>query len=207
MKKTILSLSILFSVSAYSQTMTLINNTSDLIKVKELWTNDFCAYDFPTVEPQVDEAPNANQWIPAFSASTIFNFPAMGTTHDFEYVELEIYDRATMSLITTQDLGTDATVMYDPAACAPAGPPTTTPITWLPVFWPGPGGVGGVWSVGVPPVGPVNGIRQVIKPNFPTPSTAPSFTATGAGGKIYRFTWLTVFNSTTGKYDVEITVN
>ena len=112
-----------------------------------------------------------------------------------------------MSLIFGQSLGTDPTVMYDPASCAPAGPPTATPITWGPIFWPGPGGVGGVWSVGTPPLGGITGIRQVRRPDLLVTTPAPSFYTLGIGGKIYRLTWFTVFNSTTGKYDVEITIN
>ena len=92
MKKLFILSFILCSLSSFSQTMTLNNNTSEVIKVKELWTNDFCAYNFPGTTPYVDEAINANQWVGPFSANTIYSytgpFLVTSATHDFEYVEL-----------------------------------------------------------------------------------------------------------------------
>jgi hypothetical protein len=200
MKKLFILSFLLYSLSSFSQTMTLINNTSEVIKVEELWINEFCTYNFPGTQPQNNTASTANQWIGPFSATTVYNCGSIlgwDVGYDFEYVKIGVYDPTgpMTSPILTQFIGTDPATMYNPMSCEPVVPPFTTPLPPCCSM-----------CVCLPPLNP--GIYQVILPNSTPPSIAPSFWTGGLlGGKIYRMTWLTVYNTSTDKYDVEITIN
>ena len=205
MKKIILSLSIFLSISAHSQTMTIINNTSELIEIKELWTNHFCNYTFPS-SIHVDEAASSIGRVAPFSAAVAFSYPPFSATgYDFEYVKLDLVDRSTSTVVLSSQLGTDAMSVYDPSSCSPPASPTTTTLSPCGFWSTGPGIP--VW-IPCTPGRFVTGIRQVIEPDKGNPP-APSAISQGSiiNGKIYRLTWFTIWNSLSGKYDVEITIN
>ena len=198
MKKIILFSLLLYSLSGYSQTMVLINNTSEVIEIRQLWINQFCQYDFPLVQPQNDVAAVANSWIGPFSATTVYNCgTALGWDYgyDYEWVDLHVHSIPAggplvyVGPINGGDgIGTEPTLYYNPASCEPVTAPTASPM-------PLPAGF--------------TGIRQVLLPDVWSLPAAPSFRAGNiAGGpKIYRVTWQTIYNTSTDKYDVEITVN
>lgn len=201
MKKLLILSFVLYSLSSFSQTMTLINNTSEVIKVEDLWINEFCTYNFPGTQPQNNTASTANQWIGPFSAATVYNCGSIlgwDYGYDFEFVNLHIYDISNLATpIHILPLGTDPTVMYNPSSCEPVTAPTTTPLPPCCSM-----------CVCLPPLTPLTGIRQVIRPDVFSQPAAPSFWTGGLpGGKIYRLTWLTVYNTSTDKYDLEITIN
>ena len=196
MKKIILSLSIFLSISAHSQTMTIINNTSELIEIKELWTNHFCNYTFPS-SIHVDEAASSIGRVAPFSAAVAFSYPPFSATgYDFEYVKLDIVDMSTSTpVLPPVFLGTSDNFWYMPASCDVPSAPVAIPVA--------PTCVGCVPSL--PPLNPA--IRQVKLPDAGTTPAHSSFNTPGSNGKIYRLTWFTSWNSLSGKYDVEITIN
>lgn len=196
MKKLVILSFLLCSLSSFSQTMTLINNTSEVIKVEELWINEFCTYNFPGTQPQNNTASTANQWIGPFSATTVYNCGTLlgwDYGYDYEFVRLDVYTVAggTLTLVgpinNGDGIGTEPTLYYNPASCEPVTAPTSSPMP-------------------LPPL--TTGIRQVILPDASLPMAPSSWGGNILGGlKIYQVTWQTIYNTTTDKYDVEITVN
>ncbi len=126
MSKLLILSFLLYSLSGFSQTITLVNNTSDVIVIDQLWLNEFCSYNFPGVQPQVPATPLVTTLIGPSSAAVIFTITGPGMLsaipYDFEYIKLNVMQIIGGTLgapLPLSDLGTEPTVYYNPASCDP----------------------------------------------------------------------------------------